>query len=188
MALKTREKLIEVARQLFANKGVANTTMNDIANASSKGRRTVYTYFKNKIDIYNAVLESESERMVTSLRNIISTDEPVDTRLRKYLRFRIENSLEQTAASSKSWFRFDIRRIDKINRMVSEKENKLLADLLEEGCRSEVFQSDRCELLLGFINQTLNRIELPKPTEYEDGSRERIINNFIEFVVTDISY
>ena len=33
MVIKTRDKLIEVARQLFANKGVENTTMNDIANA-----------------------------------------------------------------------------------------------------------------------------------------------------------
>ena len=46
MVSKTRERLIEVARQLFARKGVENTTMLDIANASDKGRRTIYTYFK----------------------------------------------------------------------------------------------------------------------------------------------
>ncbi|MCI6877121.1 MAG: TetR family transcriptional regulator, partial [Parabacteroides sp.] len=39
---KTRERLVEVARQLFARSGVENTTMNDIAQASSKGRRTLY--------------------------------------------------------------------------------------------------------------------------------------------------
>ena len=31
MVIKTREKLIDVARQLFAIKGIENTTMNDIA-------------------------------------------------------------------------------------------------------------------------------------------------------------
>ena len=45
---KTRDMLIDVARQLFAKDGVENTTMNDIAKASNKGRRTLYTYFKNK--------------------------------------------------------------------------------------------------------------------------------------------
>ena len=45
---KTRQKLVEVARQLFAKKGIANTTMNDIAVASGKGRRTLYTYFSRK--------------------------------------------------------------------------------------------------------------------------------------------
>ena len=51
MVTKTRDKLIEVARQLFVHKGIENTTMNDIANASDKGRRTIYTYFKNKKEI-----------------------------------------------------------------------------------------------------------------------------------------
>ncbi len=41
MVSKTRERLIEVARQLFVRKGVENTTMLDIANASDKGRRTL---------------------------------------------------------------------------------------------------------------------------------------------------
>lgn len=36
MVSKTRDKLIEVARQLFTKKGVENTTMNDIAAASEK--------------------------------------------------------------------------------------------------------------------------------------------------------
>ena len=54
MASKTRERLLEVAHQLFASNGVERTTMNDIATASDKGRRTIYTYFKNKREIYEA--------------------------------------------------------------------------------------------------------------------------------------
>ena len=42
---KTRQKLVDVARQLFAKNGLENTTMNDIATQSGKGRRTLYTYF-----------------------------------------------------------------------------------------------------------------------------------------------
>ena len=57
--VRTRELLIDVARQLFARQGVAATTMNDIAEASGKGRRTIYTYFKNKNEIYWAVVEAE---------------------------------------------------------------------------------------------------------------------------------
>ena len=48
--IKTRNKLVDVARQLFAKRGLDNTTMNDIAAASGKGRRTLYTYFKSKED------------------------------------------------------------------------------------------------------------------------------------------
>ena len=44
---KTRQKLVDVARQLFAKNGLENTTMNDIAMQSGKGRRTLYTYFSS---------------------------------------------------------------------------------------------------------------------------------------------
>ena len=77
--VRTRELLIDVARQLFARQGVAATTMNDIAEASGKGRRTIYTYFKNKNEIYWAVVEAESKarrsidlREVALLRSILS--------------------------------------------------------------------------------------------------------------------
>ncbi|MDE5800020.1 MAG: TetR family transcriptional regulator, partial [Paramuribaculum sp.] len=43
MVSKTRDKLLEVARNLFMVKGVEHTTMNDIATASDRGRRTIYT-------------------------------------------------------------------------------------------------------------------------------------------------
>ena len=67
---KTRQKLIDIARQLFAKNGVANTTMNDIAVASGKGRRTLYTYFYSKEEVYSAVIESELERLSDKLDEV----------------------------------------------------------------------------------------------------------------------
>ena len=50
---KTKAKLVDVARQLFAKMGVENTTMNDIALASKKGRRTLIPILKvRKISIW----------------------------------------------------------------------------------------------------------------------------------------
>ena len=62
--------LVDVARQLFAKKGIANTTMNDIAVASGKGRRTLYTYFNRKEEIFSAVIESELERLSEKLDEV----------------------------------------------------------------------------------------------------------------------
>ena len=62
--------MVDVARQLFAMNGMENTTMNDIALASKKGRRTLYTYFKSKEDIFYAVIESELERLSDKLDEV----------------------------------------------------------------------------------------------------------------------
>ncbi|MGM9619820.1 MAG: TetR/AcrR family transcriptional regulator, partial [Bacteroidaceae bacterium] len=78
-ATKTREKMVDVARQLFAKQGVENTTMNDIAVTSGKGRRTLYTYFKNKEEIYWAVIEGELERLSERMNEVAKQNmEPED--------------------------------------------------------------------------------------------------------------
>lgn len=69
---KTRQKLVDVARQLFAKNGFDNTTMNDIAVASGKGRRTLYTYFNSKEDVYYAVIEGELERLSDCMDEVAS--------------------------------------------------------------------------------------------------------------------
>ncbi len=71
---KTKAKLVDVARQLFAKMGVENTTMNDIALASKKGRRTLYTYFKSKDEIYLAVVESELDILSDMMKRVAEKD------------------------------------------------------------------------------------------------------------------
>ena len=60
---KTRALLVDVARQLFAKNGFEDTSMNDIAVAANRGRRTLYTYFNSKEEIYLAVIQTELERL-----------------------------------------------------------------------------------------------------------------------------
>lgn len=142
MVTKTREKLIEVARQLFARKGIENTTMNDIATASEKGRRTIYTYFKNKREIYNAVIERESEHLVARLREVVESNaDPID-KLRGYLNTRfdiVHDTVQRQDSSFKSLFGRDFRRVDKIRRLAIDKESKLFSALIEEGIRTGDF-------------------------------------------------
>ena len=78
---KTRQKLVEMARELFARKGMENTTMNDIAVASKCGRRTLYTYSRNKDEIYYAVIESELELLSDDLDRVATMDAEPEQKL-----------------------------------------------------------------------------------------------------------
>ena len=145
MVSKTRDKLIEVARQLFANKGIENTTMSDIANASDKGRRTIYTYFKNKREIYNAILERESERLVQRMRQIATSDLPPVDKAEKFIleRFQVVRTDEKGSMTEKlrSIFNLDLNRIERIRKLALVKENEILKDILEQGIRSGDFDA-----------------------------------------------
>ena len=113
--LKTRDKLIDIARQLFAHKGIENTTMNDIAIAAEKGRRTIYTYFKNKRDIYNAVIESESEIVLKRLKDIAALPIPADQKLMEFIfqRFEAMKDLVFRNGSLRAGFFRDIRKVER---------------------------------------------------------------------------
>ena len=141
MVRKTRDKFIEVARQLFARKGVENTTMNDIASASDKGRRTIYTYFKSKREIFNAVIESESDQLLDRLRQIATRDENPETKLKQYLVCRFETKKEIVGRNGppRAGFFRDVRKVDRAKKVITEKEIEILCYILREGVEQDIF-------------------------------------------------
>ena len=142
MVLKTRDKLIEVARQLFAQKGEENTTMNDIAVASEKGRRTVYTYFKNKKEILNAVVKAESDKIVEKLIDIPRQPLPPEQKLINFIFIRFESikELVYRNGSLRAGFFRDIRKVDRARRATISKEATILKQILSEGVEKGVFR------------------------------------------------
>lgn len=135
MVLKTRDRLIEVARQLFARKGIENTTMNDIASASDKGRRTIYTYFKNKRDIFNAVVEQETDALVKKLTDIEMRDVSPAEKLEQYIvcRFETMRQIVNRNGSLKAGFFRDVRRVDKARKIISEREIEIVSRIIAQG-------------------------------------------------------
>ena len=88
---KTKARLVDVARQLFAKMGVENTTMNDIALASKKGIRTLYTYFKSKDEIYWAVVESELDILWDLMKRVSEKDISPDQKIIEMIYHRLDS-------------------------------------------------------------------------------------------------
>ena len=141
MVSKTRERLIEVARQLFAHKGVENTTMNDIASASEKGRRTIYTYFKSKRDIYNAVAKTESELIVERLSTIPQQTLSPEEKLMNFIfvRFEAIKELVTRNGSLRAGFFRDVRKVERARRGTLNQECAILKEILNEGVEQGAF-------------------------------------------------
>lgn len=131
MPNKTREKLIDVARRLFARKGIENTTMAEIASASDKGRRTIYTYFRSKTEIYDAVLESESEKIIERLREAYALDIPPLKKLHRFIVLRCEilrmesESVFSPSEMQRSLLNRDNKRYERITQLALEKERAM---------------------------------------------------------------
>lgn len=69
-ALATRHQLLDAAECVFAEKGVSRTSLNDIALAAGASRGAIYWHFKNKADLFNAMMERTTLPMEQALQQV----------------------------------------------------------------------------------------------------------------------
>lgn len=163
MVKKTREKFIEVARKLFARKGVENTTMNDIAYASDKGRRTIYTYFKSKREIFNAVIDKESEQLLERLRMIVAQHVSPVEKVRQYVACRLQTMREIVSrnGSLRAGFFRDVRKVDRARAILTRKETTLLIEILREGIETGDFAVTNVKETALIIVNAIQGLDVP---------------------------
>lgn len=161
--LKTRAKLVDVARQLFAKKGVEDTTMNDIAQASKKGRRTLYTYFKSKEQIYMAVVESELEMLSTQMEKAASKPVSPDKKILELIMTHldaIKMVVYRNGTLRADFFR-DIWRVEAMRKEFDRKETALFRRVLHEGKELNLFDIDNVEITADILHYCMKGIEVP---------------------------
>lgn len=160
---KTRQKLIEVARELFAHKGLESTTMNDIAAASGRGRRTLYTYFRSKEEIYYAVIEEELERLSEKMDEVLSMnvepEEKVFTLIYSHLNI-IKDTVARNGTLRAEFFR-NIWKVEKVRKTFDEEERRFLSQVLQEGVDKGRFRIDNVGLMADIIHYSLKGLEVP---------------------------
>ena len=160
---KTRAKLVDVARQLFAKKGVDDTTMNDIAVASKKGRRTLYTYFKSKEDIYMAVVESELEMLSDAMEQVAKKDITPDEKILKLIETHLDSikMVVYRNGTLRAGFFRNIWRVEAVRKNFDAKEIKLLKQVLAEGKDKGIFDIDNVDIIADIVHYCIKGIEVP---------------------------
>lgn len=161
--LKTRAKLVDVARQLFAKKGVDDTTMNDIAVASKKGRRTLYTYFKSKEDIYMAVVESELEMLSDAMEQVAKKDITPDEKILKLIETHLDSikMVVYRNGTLRAGFFRNIWRVEAVRKNFDAKEIKLFKQVLAEGKDKGIFDIDNVDIIADIVHYCIKGIEVP---------------------------
>ena len=160
---KTRQKLVDIARQLFAKKGIEGTTMNDIALASGKGRRTLYTYFKSKEDVYYAVIESELERLSDKLDEVaakkISPQDKIIELIYTHLSM-IKETVVRNGNLRAEFFR-NIWMVEKARKKFDEDEIELFRKVYADGKADGEFDIDNIDLVADITHYCIKGLEVP---------------------------
>lgn len=160
---KTRQKLIDIARQLFAKRGVANTTMNDIAVASGKGRRTLYTYFNSKEEVYSAVIESELERLSDKLDEVAAIKmRPLDKVIELiYTHLSMIRETVVRNGNLRAEFFRNIWMVEKVRKKFDDYEIDLFCKVYQDGKADGEFDIDDVNLVADITHYCIKGLEVP---------------------------
>lgn len=74
---ETRERLFRAALQLFAQKGFAETTVEDITEAADVGKGTFFNYFPSKDHVLLAFSDMQLEKLEESVAHFRNTNQPL---------------------------------------------------------------------------------------------------------------
>jgi AcrR family transcriptional regulator len=85
-------EILDAARKIFAKKGFADATMDEIAAACGLAKGTLYLYFKSKQDVYLRTLQHGTaellERVTTNMQGVAG----VRAKLRTMIATRVEHA------------------------------------------------------------------------------------------------
>jgi TetR/AcrR family acrAB operon transcriptional repressor len=110
-ALATRHKLLDAAEHLFQCQGVSRTSLQDIARRAGATRGAVYWHFKDKADLFNAMMERVTLPMEESFNHENERQEtPGEAGLNAIERIRLStvNALRQIVTDTQTRRVFEV--------------------------------------------------------------------------------
>jgi len=137
----TRHTILKVARLVFARRGAENTTMDDVAKASGLGRRTIYTYFKTREDLYHEVVNNEVEYIIRKLDRVAEMNLSPDKKIVRFMKTHMKTvqNLVQRYRVLRTDFLNRNERIESFRLKIDAHEKNCLATILHEGTQSGLF-------------------------------------------------
>lgn len=141
-----RDNILSAAKELFATKGVAETTMDDIAVLADYSKSTIYVYFKSKEDIYNSIVGDYLDVLLEELAMCIRANQKFEDSYyqlcdclvnfcERYPRYFVSLMIEDKATNSR-------KKIDDIRIGMLQDLYAVIAELIIKGQKTKVLKDD----------------------------------------------
>lgn len=172
-AEERKSEILDVAEQLFAEKGFDNASTNDIIKKIGIARGTLYHHFSSKEEILDAIVDRMISRSVAGARGIIK-----DTRIP--LLERLTGAILSLNLNSGAGAEV-LEQIHKPqNALLHQKAQErligevvpLIAELIEEGNKCKMFHAkyplDAAEMIIIYSNTAFDDLAGLSPKEMQD--------------------
>lgn len=142
--VRTRQKVLDAARTLFAERGYDAATIRDIAKGAGMSTGAVFANFQDKAELFEAVFSEEMEGLLADIRTAAAAEGRVLDRLSNGLTAGYHRSLDHLplmqAMVARSWFQpedADLRSRAFVRPLI-----EAVAELLQAGVREGELRQD----------------------------------------------
>lgn len=153
-AAETRKKLVEAAKEIICDKGLANTSIDEITDACGVSKGTFYTYFKRKEDIVYELSEKMFDEILENAKNCEGTiTEKLENYMIHFSRYIERGSLKLAQEWIKNVVDSDM---SDVGTKKLKKDISATNDLIQSGIENNELNKDICvETISDMINDLL---------------------------------
>jgi AcrR family transcriptional regulator len=181
---EAKAKIVDIARGIFTHFGFRKTTMEEIAQASRKGKSSIYYYFNSKEDIFRAVVEKEAEELKAELlKKTDNIGDPIE-RLKVYISIRMKklSKLTNFYSALKSDYLSHLEFIEDIRKTYDQEEVKIVARIIQDGIEKGIFAVEEPQLSAIAIVTAMKGLEVPLFINKEHGNLEARLDSIMNFL------
>ncbi|MEO0136182.1 MAG: TetR/AcrR family transcriptional regulator [candidate division WOR-3 bacterium] len=183
-----RDAIVDAARYIFARFGYRKATMDAIARAARKGKSSVYYYFKNKEEIFLAVIEKEASAVKSEIRNALASASDPKEKLTIYVltRMRVFHRIARFYSSFREEYFKEYDFIQRFRENYDRYETKLILDILREGIKKNIFAIPDPVLAANYFVTALKGFEYLWGIEEDIGKLEKKTEAMLEMLYRGI--
>lgn len=177
-----RDTIIDAAREVFARFGYRKTTMDEIASAVHKGKSSLYHYFKNKEEVFQAVVEKESRILEKEVVAAINNAPTPKDKIRAYAVIRMEalHKLANFYSAFKDEYLEQYSFIHDFREEIDRFEVSTIQKILEQGNEQGIFVVEDPALYAFAIVMAMKGLEYYWAMEQDTEKTKKNINTLLK--------
>lgn len=190
MKLKnSKEAILNQALAIFSRLGFNKTTMADIANASNRGRRTIYTYFKSKEEVFDAVVERELDKVLEEINLKLECVERADEKLAIYIETRLNAIIKLSKYHEALHIAYlqNYKRVEYMRRKLDKAESEILNQIIEQGKQQNIFEITDNAVILKNLSVLIRGVEFILIKEESEALTDEHIENLKYLLLNGIN-
>lgn len=157
----TRDDILEAAAQIFSQKGYHGTSMQDIAEAVSLQKASLYHHVSSKQEILVAILDQALDLLIENMQQVMGSSAPADEKLCQAMQVYLKSMLEHRDLAAVLLLEHRSLDLQAQAHHIPKRDRfeKLWRDLIEEGVAEGLLSTSDIEMatraLLGVLNWTI---------------------------------